>query len=382
MFDTVSQARPAICRGIEMNNKKKPEKENKWLEFCLWTVMCVCAIIVMQRFAANKTIVIADAHSEMSVSGSDALKEDETVRRSPLVLEKTPGEEGSFRIPLPKSIKAENVVMENRYADGELCLRIQCEDPGFFEENSLTGDTGNIRAGNCEVQENGVLLRLQMRQIMEYRSVIEGNMLVVACYEPGELYKHVVVLDPVGGGSDTGLTGEGVQEKDVALSVARQVQKKLSQADVRVYLTRTGDKELSDKDRLALIDQVGADIYIGIGVSKNDENPDRYGILCYYNEDYFIPGFGNVQLADMVTREVTISSSNRAAGLEAADEESILRQLTIPAAQLSMGFLSNSKECALLGQESYQEKLAEGILTALTQACQEMESLSAAGTAD
>lgn len=363
------------------NNQKNPKKENGRLEICLWIVMCVCAIIVMQLFADNKSIAIADNRTDLSVSGSDARREDETVRRTPILLERAAGWEDSFGIPLPKGVKAENVMMENRYLDHELRFYIQCEESGFFAEKTLTGDMDEIRQASCETWENGVLLRLQMRRIMEYKSAIEGNSLVVSCYEPGELYKYIVVLDPAGGGSDTGLTAEGVQEKDVALSVAGQVQKNLSRTDVRVYLTRTGDRELSEAGRLELIDQVAADLYIGIGVSKSEENPDRYGVLCYYNEDYFLPGFGNVQLADVVEREVTVASCNRAAGLEAAGGESLLRQITIPAAQLSVGFLSNPEERTLLGQESYQERLAKGISTAIERACQEIEDLSAAGTA-
>lgn len=363
-------------------NKKKPEKENRRLDLWLWAVMCVCAIIVMQLFAANKTVAIADTRPGSSADGSGVLKEGEAVRRSPLLLERNPGQEKSFCIPLPKGTKAEDVVMENRYDDGELWLYIKCGDTAFFEESTLTGDIDEILSGTCEIRKDGVLLQLKMRRIMEYKSAIDGNELLVACYEPGELYECVVVLDPAGGGSDAGLTEEGIQEKDVALSVAGRVQEKLSQTDVRVYLTRTGDTDLSEESRLEMIERLDADFYLGIGVSKSEENPDRYGIVCYYNEDYFIPYFGNVQLADIVTREVTVASSNRAAGPEAAGAGSLLRGITVPAAQLSLGFLSNSEERALLGQESYQEKLAEGVAAAVEQACRERKRLSGEGMSD
>lgn len=362
-------------------DQNKPEKENMRLELWLWTVMCVCAIIVMQLFAANKTVAVADTRPDPSMDESDALKGGEAVRRSPLLLERNPGQEKSFSIPLPKGTKAEDVVMENRYDDCELWMYIKCGDAAFFEESTLTGDIGEILSGTCEIRKDGVLLQLKMRRIMEYKSAIDGNGLLVACYEPGELYEYIVVLDPAGGG-DTGLVEEGIQEKDVALSVAGRVQKKLSQTNVRVYLTRTGDTELSAESRLELIEQLDADIYLGIGVSKSEENPDRYGIMCYYNEDYFLPYFGNVQLADIVTREVTVASSNRAAGPETAGAGSLLRRIEVPAAQLSLGFLSNSEERALLGQESYQEKLAEGVAAAIEQACQERKRLGGAGIPD
>lgn len=358
-----------------MNRQRNLEKENMRLTFCLWVALCAGAMFVMLIFAANKTIVIADMSPEQSVSGGNALNGEGIVQIKPLSIDETAEESGSFCIPLPKGIKAENVVIENRYMDEELWLYLQCEDTDFFEENALTGDTSFIREGSYEIQRGRLLLKLKMQQVLEYRSTLENDMLVIACCEPWEMYDYIVVLDPAGGGGRTGLAGDELQEKDVAFSVAKLVQKKLAMSNVRVYLTRTEDVDLPEERRLALLDAVKADIYIGVGAAKSEEEPDSYGILCYYNEEYFIPDFGNIQLADILTREVTIASSNRAAGLVPAESDSLLKQITIPAVKLSVGYLSNPKEQVLLGQESYQEKLAEGILTALKKVCQELEEL-------
>lgn len=378
------------------------------MELCLWTLLCVGAIAVMLAFAANKTIVIADVPS--GLENSPDAPEDGTTQRKALTLQESPDGKGIFYIPLPKGVKAENVMVENHYIHSELWLRIQCGDTDFFEENALTGDTGYIREGSYEIQEDGVRLRLKMQRVMEYRSVLEGNTLAVACYEPGGLYDYVVVLDPVSGDSGAQTaeepeqaadgqiqTAEGleraadgqiqtedgqVRAADVALMVARMVQKKLSHEGVRIYLTRAEGTELSEEDRLALTEQVGADLYIGIDVSRDEAEPGRYGILCYYNQDYFIPDFGNVQLADILAREVAIASCNRALGLEPAETDSLLGYMEIPAALLSVGYLSNPQERELLEQESYQEKLAEGILAALDRACLELENVRAVRTAE
>lgn len=389
-------------------------KENMRLELCLWTLLCAGAMAVMLAFAANKTIVIADVPSDLA--GAPDSPEDEPAQANALTLQETFEEKGIFYIPLPKGVKAESVMVENHYIHRELWLRIKCEDTVFFEENALTGDTGHIQEGSYVIQEDGVQLRLKMRRVMEYRSVLEGNMLAVVCYEPGELYDYVVVLDPAAGESDAEAVGMAqtaeeparaadgqtqtaeesaraadgqtqtadgqVRAADVALSVARMVQKKLSLEGVRIYLTQAEGTKLSEEDRLALTEQVGADLYIGIDVSKDETDPDRYGILCYYNQDYFIPDFGNVQLADILARETAIASSNRALGLEPAERGSLLEHMEIPAAQLSVGYLSNPQEKELLAQESYQEKLAEGILTALAKACRELEHVRAVRAAE
>lgn len=355
------------------SSRENREKRNMCLNFCLWAVLCAGAMTVMLIFAANKTIVIADKSSEQSVSGGNALGESGIPQGRSLAIDRTTEMTGSFSVPLPKGVKAENIVVENRYMSGELWLYIQCEDADFFAENALTGDTGFIQEGSFGVQDEQLVLRLKMQKVLEYRSTMENNRLMIAFYEPWELYDYIIVIDPVGGGDREEPADTGLSEQEVSLAVAKQVQKNFEMSNVRLYLTRTEDINVPEESRLALLDEVKADVYIGIGASVSEENPNSYGILCRYNEEYFIPDFGNVQLADIVTREVTIASSNRAEGLLAAKDDEMLSRITVPAVKLSVGYLSNSQEQALLRQESYREKLANGVLTAIEKICQELD---------
>lgn len=348
-------------------NSGRKKKENMKAVCAVWSVLCTVCMTVMLLFASNKTIVIADVSQDQSGLPVNPVQSGAAASNRELRVSKTYGVEGSFRVPLPKGIKAENVVMENRYMDRELWLYIQSSDVQFYEDNEISGDISPVLSGWSEEREDGILLKLRMNRILEYKSTMEGNALTIAWYEPDELYECIVVLDAAGGGSDTGIADYELSEKDMTLQVARQVQKKFALQDVRLYLTRTEDTEVSHSDRVRLADEVGADFYIRLCASAEDTS-DAYGICGIYNEEYFIPGFGNADLADIVTREVTIASSNRAVGLEKAGEESILRSLRMPAAEISLGYLSNPQEEYLLGQESYQEKLADGIVNAIEEA--------------
>lgn len=124
---------------------------------------------------------------------------------------------------------------------------------------------------------------------------------------------------------------------------------------------------------MELIEAVKADCYIGICASENTEDPSVYGIQSFYNREYFIPEFGNVQLADAVTRNVTIASGNKAVGLQVAEDNSILEDIKIPATQVSIGFASNQKETALLDEEEYCEKIADGIVKAIVEVYDKFE---------
>ena len=336
----------------------------------LWILLCGISMTAMLRLSANKAIVIADVTQGQVELSTSSIQEGQELK-----MLQTENSGGAFEILLPDDVRAENVVMENRYMERQLWIHIQCDDTGVYETNSVSGDISSILDGHYEVQPDGVLLKFAMDGIKEYHSTLEGNNLRVAGFQPKELYSFIVVIDPAGGGSENGLWRYGYREKELTLQIARQVQKNSDLPDIKLYLTRTEDAEVSREDRIGLAQEVEADLYIRIAAAENPADESEYGIQCYYNEDFFIPDFGNVELADIATKAVTIASSNRAVGLIPAEQESILREINIPAAELSVGYLSNDQERNLLQQESYQQKVAEGILNAIEESCQRLAEL-------
>lgn len=342
--------------------------------YAAWILLCTACMAVMLLFAANKSIVIADVSPEQSGLSAGAEASPQADPDIVLTMETASDVVGSFRVPLPRGVRAENVTVENRYMDRELLLYIQGGDEEFYEENRISGDIAPVLSSQGERQEDGVVLKFQMNRVLEYRSTMEGSTLTINWYEPGELYDYIVVLDPAGGGEETGAVGSSLREKDVALQVARLVQSQLALQNVRLYCTRTEDVSVSPEDRVQLAEEVRADFYIRLSVSAAPEDAEAYGITGIYNDIYYIPDFDSPALADLLTREITIASSNRATGLEIAGEESVLRLINGPAAEISLGFLSNPQEEYLLGRADYQERLAAGVLSALEKAIEASEA--------
>ncbi len=347
-----------------MDNGKQRDvrKQNMMITLVMWVCLACGCMASMLYVASRKTIVIADTvRDESEVEGISA----QGTGQKELLLQSKYGDEDHIRIPLAKGTKAESVVMENRYMERELWVYLKDAKEEFYMENAICGDLSPIQKGYFETNKDGIVLKLQMDDVLEYRSTMENDTLVIVCYEPDELYEQIVVVDPAGGGNELGSTVGGYTEKEIALQVAKKLQKQSEQENIKVYFTRLEDTEVSAQERLDFVEAAEADIYIAIGVCEDGGHPEDYGIHGFYNEEYFIPEFGNIQVADILTRNVTVAASNRAIGLSAAEEESLLREIKIPAAEICMGYLSNEQERALLWQEHYQEKLAEGLANAI-----------------
>ena len=124
---------------------------------------------------------------------------------------------------------------------------------------------------------------------------------------------------------------------------------------------------------MRLANETRADMYIRIALNTSEDSA-VYGTTAVYNGDYFIPGFGNLELADCLEKEVTSSIRGKTLGLaEMGEDDDILSGITVPAAIVKAGCATNKQEAALLMREEYQERIAAGIYHAILKAYEEEE---------
>lgn len=330
-------------------SEKDNRKLNMRITLAIWCVLCGISMAGMLVVASDKTIVIEDAAQKQETLPTDSLQAG-AVWGAMLELQEDASFDRQLCIPIKAGTKAEHVTVENKYMERELWVYIKNADEAFYQQNRIIGDCTPVKKCWYEVQEDGLLLKMRMDTVWEYHSTMEGNNLKVAFSNPRENYQQLVVLDPVG---------------EDAVQVAKLVQKKLEQPGIKLYITGSEDADTSLERSLALVQAVEPDLFLQIGVSENKEDVTQYGIQSYYNDEYFIPEFGNVEWADVVTKKVTAAAVNRALGLFPVSEDSILKLLDMPAAAVSVGFVTNEQEKLLLAQESYREKLAGGIAEAI-----------------
>ncbi|GFI46493.1 N-acetylmuramoyl-L-alanine amidase CwlM [Lachnospiraceae bacterium] len=271
-------------------------------------------------------------------------------------------------IPLPAACQAEDIAIENHYMERELNVLINSGEKKFYLENGVSGNREGINWGRFEIDGNRVRLRFQLKGIFEYHTILEGNTLYVGFVSPRELYDKIVVIDPACGGMNGGNTAGGLEEKEINLKIAEKLKEKLDKTDIKAYYTRMDDVNPEEDARAALANETRADMYICIQTDAS-EDISLYGTSASYNGDFFIPGFGSRELAELLAQEVVGATRGKLAEVYQAEaEEYTLRQITIPAAAVKVGCLSNKQEAILLQREEYQEKIADGIYNAIVKA--------------
>ena len=334
----------------------------KMAVFC--SILCIAAMGCILYLSANKVITISDvAQDEVLKTEKITEKKENEEHILTFILGKS--DTSYLRIPLPEGCKADDIAIENHYMDQELCIVVKGAEETFYVDNAISGNRQMVREGKWEALKDEIKLIFRLTGIFEYRTILENNNLYVSFLSPKEVYDKIVVIDPACGGGNDGLVVEGIREKDITLEIAQKLKEKLDKTDIKVYYTRMDDVNPGEKERVFLANEIRADMYIRIQVDSC-EDAGVYGTTTVYNGDYFIPGFGSVELADTLEREGVTSIKGKALGLsEAQTEEYAIRNITIPAAAVKVGCITNRQEASLLVREEYQERIADGIYNAI-----------------
>ena len=216
----------------------------------------------------------------------------------------------------------------------------------------------------------------------------------------------VVMLDPGHGGEDPGAIGpSGLREKDVVLSIAREMKKRLDALGYRTYLTRNEDIFIQLGVRVARARRQKADVFISIHADAFT-NPSARGTGVYalstkgatssaarflaqtQNNADLIGGVKTVGIpsVDSAIMDMTQTVTNRdslSLGQRVLTELgklnklhkgnvdranfAVLRAPDIPSILVETAFISNPEEERLLGSTSFRQKCAQAMCDGVQQ---------------
>jgi N-acetylmuramoyl-L-alanine amidase len=162
----------------------------------------------------------------------------------------------------------------------------------------------------------------------------------------------------------------GTREKQLNLSLAMEVKTGLEKAGAKVLMTRETDidvfgpkatdrEELWSRVKVANFNQ--ADIFISIHHNASI-NRDRSGTSTYY----FLKTTYDVMLAQRIQETMLQAGGLANIGVKPANFF-VVKNATMPAALLEVGFLSNPQEEQLLGSIAFQQKMAQAIVVGINQ---------------
>ncbi|MDB7815640.1 N-acetylmuramoyl-L-alanine amidase family protein [Intestinimonas butyriciproducens] len=198
-----------------------------------------------------------------------------------------------------------------------------------------------------EAQENGVLLTT----FLENRDDVDFTPTV-----PIDPEKSTIVIDPGHGGSRPGARYEGIAEKDINLAVSKKLETLLKNHGYNVVMTRSTDVDVGLYERADIANAVNADLFVSIHSNAAENRPDYQGIYTYYHPS----SRRGARLAQAIQTPLCRMTGGIDRGIKDADFV-VIRETQMCAVLVEMGFMTNHEELMNLIDDSYQDKLAQGI---------------------
>jgi len=231
--------------------------------------------------------------------------------------------------------------------------------------------------------------------------------------------RKVIVIDPGHGGIETGALGPtGLEEKDIALDLARRL-RQILQNDRRlsVVLTRDEDRLVGLDERTAIANHNQADLFLSIHLNASSR-PNAHGAETYFlssdstddaartlaalenraagvSEEAVVTVEGerreiDLLLWDMAQNQYLAESSVLAENMQIHLNEltgtrdrgvrqapfRVLMGATMPAILVEVGFISNADEEAQLRTLGYRSRVAQAMATAVHEFLSDLERLS------
>lgn len=174
---------------------------------------------------------------------------------------------------------------------------------------------------------------------------------------PGPKGFTTVIVDAGHGGKDSGARSHGLEEKKLALDIARRVQKDLA-GPFKVVLMRNSDYFVELDERVRVANRYGNAVLVSIHL--NYGNRRRAGPETYYwrTDSYAMAK----RVQQNLSRMAPYQSSN--AGL-VRRRLRLTRNPSIPCILVECGYLTHSGESRQLSRSQYREDLAWAISRAI-----------------
>ncbi len=169
-----------------------------------------------------------------------------------------------------------------------------------------------------------------------------------------------VTVDAGHGGKDSGAyRRNGPPEKAVALDVARRLDRKLRESQLKTVMTRSGDVFIPLDQRVAIGNAQQNSVFVSIHFN---DSPRRviHGFETYYHSS------ASLDLAQRIQGQLTTIPGAVNRGVHRANFR-VLRNLIYPSVLVECGFLSNRSDRNEAGSESYREQLADKIAEAIVE---------------
>lgn len=266
-----------------------------------------------------------------------------------------------------EKIDTGSVKFEDHYLDGYFDVTL----PGGYESDYGYGtyDVKGTVVENIEVSTKGgnTTFRFKQNRISAYEVTDEGDSYAIRVKNPKEVYDKVLLLDAGHGGKDPGTSGNGMQEKNLNLTIAQKIAQKLQGSGIKVYMTRDSDVYPENSTRAKTANDI-ADLMVSIHMNSGPETANGTETLYQVHANDNGARLTSKQLAEILQGKVVSATGNTNRGAKLWTDVLILNRTTVPSVIVEVIFITNTGDALKISNPAYQDQVAQAIADGIQEA--------------
>ena len=260
-----------------------------------------------------------------------------------------------------------SVKFEDHYLDGYFDVTLS----GDYESDYGYGtyDVKGTVVENIEVSTKGgnTTFRFKQNRISAYEVTAEGGSYAIRVKNPKEVYDKVLLLDAGHGGKDPGTSGNGMQEKNLTLTIAQKIEQELQGSGIKVYMTRNSDVYPENSTRAQTANDI-ADLMVSIHINSGPETANGTETLYQVHANDSSARLTSKQLAEILQANMISATGNTNRGVKLRTDLLILNRTTVPSAIVEVIFITNTGDALKISNPSYQDQVAQAIADGIQEA--------------
>lgn len=294
----------------------------------------------------------------------------------------------NIKVSLPDGVNKGDYSIEDDYHNKQFIITIPGDHSKYYKTNPVEVEGNQVSSSSVKVtsgQRTQIIFKTS--SIKAFKIVEESEDLYIKAGKPKDIYDKVVVVDAGHGGSDPGAGGNGIYEKNVALSISLYAKEYLDQEDdIKVYYTRlnsaqygitAGSSNVSNSSaslpaRYNFANSVAADLFISVHINAAGSSSAR-GTEVYYSSSNKYKNDGGLTSSKLASYSYNnlvkaVGSSKR--GVKTANF-AVIKHTKMPAVLLEVAFITNKSDAAIMKNESKLDDIGKSVYDTVMQAFDE-----------
>ena len=237
-----------------------------------------------------------------------------------------------------------------------------------------------LKAGQINVQGDSVTairysqyskdvvrIAIDTNSLADFKIISDKNNIIMYVVKPKPNQKPLIYIDPGHGGTDPGAIGiGGIRESDITLGISLKLNELLTKNGFRTKLSRESDIDVGLDARSQDANNSGADVFISIHANAFS-NPQIKGTEVYsYPQGLNGDIRDNKTFAQIVHDNLIKQINTNDRGIKEA-KFSVLTKTIMPAILIETAFVTNPDDAALLQDDAFQWKVAQGIYNGIVE---------------